>query len=196
LRRDCLHRARRGGRPARAVQCKQRRMGGTAGGYAPCLHARAWDDCKVTNESPVIRAERQDRWRLDDPASNNRFRGGHPRGNSRWLKQIQARRECLEISIPGDEGNIGVNAALRDQGVAKPSFPFPSENLCAKFSGSVPETVLQCNQGEFQESLCHRGREFRVTQQFCQYRRRHYDLTGLKCSSQRENIVSLLSLKE
>ena len=52
------------------------------------------------------------------PASNNRFQGGHQRDDSHRLKQIQARRECLKIRIPGDEGNIGVNAALRDQGIA------------------------------------------------------------------------------
>jgi len=70
-------------------------------------------------------------------------------------QQIQASRECLEISVPGNEGNIGVHAALCDQGVAKPSFPFLSENLGAKSSGTVPESVLQRHQREFEESLCY-----------------------------------------
>lgn len=60
----------------------------------------------------------------------------------------------------------------------------------------MPESVLQRHQGEFQESLRHSGRQFRVTQQFSQYRWRHYDLTGLKRTGQGENIVSLLSLKK
>ncbi len=60
----------------------------------------------------------------------------------------------------------------------------------------MPESILQGYQRELQESLCHRSREFRVTQQFCQYRGRHYDLTGLKRPGQREDIVSLLSFKE
>jgi hypothetical protein len=120
----------------------------------------------------------------------------HPRRESRRPNQVQASRECLEISIPGDEGNIGVHAALRDQGVAEPCFPLSSGNLCAKASGSVPESILQRNQWQFHQGLCHRGREFRFTQQFCQYRGRHNHLVRLKRSRQRDNIVSLLTLKE
>ena len=60
----------------------------------------------------------------------------------------------------------------------------------------MPESVLQGHKWEFHQSLCHRSWEFRVTQQFCQYGGRHYDLTRLKRPGQRENIVSLLSLKE
>ena len=146
---------------------------------------------------PIIRPERvRVGWGFEDSVSNDGLQIVHQRGDSRQSKQIHVRRECLEISISGDDGNIRVNAALHNQSVAKPSFPFPSESLCTKPSGSMPESVLQRQQWEFQESFCHRGREFRVTQQFCQHGWRHYDLTGLKRTGQGENIVSLLSLKK
>ena len=110
--------------------------------------------------------------------------------------QVEASRECLEIAIPRDERDIGVDARLGDQGVSKPGFSFSGKDLCAKPSGPIPESVSQRDQWEFEESLSHRSREFRVAQQFCQYRRRHYHLAGLKRLGQGVNIVSLLSLKE
>jgi hypothetical protein len=55
--------------------------------------------------------------------------------------QLQRIGKCFKVLIARDEGNIGIDAALRNQCVAQPSLSLTREGPGAKFSSPIPESI-------------------------------------------------------
>ena len=88
--------------------------------------------------------------------------------------------EGAEVAIAGDQGNVGVEAELCDEGIGEASAAALRENFGAECSGALPKTGLKPEQGQVREAGSDVWREVGVAQELGEDDREHKHLVALQ----------------
>lgn len=101
-----------------------------------------------------------------------------------------------KISVPRDQRNAAVDAALSDQSITEPCLPMLRQNPSPQLARPLPIPGADVDHRQIRKGASDRGGKRRIAQQFGKHWRHHHDLSVPKRLGKHLHIISALSLKE
>ena len=101
-----------------------------------------------------------------------------------------------EISIPRDQKNATVDAALSDQSITEPCLSMLRQNLSPQPACPMPIPGGNVDQRQIRKGTSDRSGKRWIAQQFGKHWRRHHDLSVPERIGKDLHIISAISLKE